>query len=145
MTKAQEKEVLKKISELIESTGKDSYIATAFAGCVADAEANIEDDAAYSWQDRACSTEKKWHEALKEAEIAKERAKAQDIRADEANHRAHTAEVRADHLQGEINRRDEAIIKLSDNLIEQQKQAEQQAAEIISLKAKLYDLITKEN
>lgn len=52
MTKAEERIILEKIVALIESTGPDSYIATAFQGCASDAELNITDDAAYSYYDR---------------------------------------------------------------------------------------------
>lgn len=52
MTKAEERAILEKIVALIESTGPDSYIATAFQGCVEDAASNIDDDAAYSYYDR---------------------------------------------------------------------------------------------
>ena len=44
MTKEQEREVLKKIKELIDSTGADSYIEAAFDGCVELAEENITND-----------------------------------------------------------------------------------------------------
>lgn len=65
MTKAEEHAILEKIVALIESTGPDSYIATAFQGCVADAELNIADDAAYSYYDRYHSLKVKI-EAIKE-------------------------------------------------------------------------------
>lgn len=51
-TKEQELEGLKKIREIVELMGPNSYIATALAGCLDDAEDNIRDDAAYSMKDR---------------------------------------------------------------------------------------------
>ena len=53
MTKEQEREVLKKIKELIDSTGADSYIEAAFDGCVELAEENITNDFLNSLKERA--------------------------------------------------------------------------------------------
>ena len=44
ITKAQEKEALKKIQEIIESTGKDSYLSITFDGIIEQAEENIAND-----------------------------------------------------------------------------------------------------
>lgn len=51
MTKAQEREILNQISELIDSTEPGSYIRTAFSGCVQMAENNIRDDFANNYPD----------------------------------------------------------------------------------------------
>ena len=67
-TKEQERETLSKIKQMVEELGPQSYLATAFRGAFEDAEQNIEDDAAYSWYDRAES-------ATKRAESAEERLK----------------------------------------------------------------------
>ena len=138
LTKDQERGVLNKIVKLIESTGNDSYISTAFAGCVKDAEANIEDDAAYSWMDRAAAAEVKLHQALKEVETYKERAANLETLRVEQNRRACEAEKRADELQAEINQLRQ---------IKAQYEALQQVheQETTKLKSRLYDLITKEN
>ena len=52
-TKEQERETLEKIKAMVAGLGPQSYLATAFRGVFEDAEQNIEDDAAYSWRDRA--------------------------------------------------------------------------------------------
>lgn len=49
-TKAQEREALAKIKEIIESMGTDSYIGMAFDGCIEKAEENIEYDMAGSYK-----------------------------------------------------------------------------------------------
>lgn len=67
-TKEQERETLSKIKQMVEELGPQSYLATAFRGAFEDAEQNIEDDAAYSWYDRAES-------ATKRAEAAEDRLK----------------------------------------------------------------------
>lgn len=144
LTKDQEREVLKKIAELIESTGKNSYISVAFAGCVKDAVANIEDDAAYSWMDRAVTTEKKLEAALQKVETLSDRANNLDTLRVEQNRRACEAEKRADELQAELNQRNDIIRQLNGKSLDQHDRLEQQAAEIIKLKARIYDLLTKE-
>lgn len=53
MTKNEERKVLAQIKKLIESTGEDSYISTAFQGCIDHAETNIENDWACSWYQTA--------------------------------------------------------------------------------------------
>ncbi len=52
-TKEQERETLEKIKSMVADLGPQSYLAAAFQGVFEDAEQNIEDDAAYSWRDRA--------------------------------------------------------------------------------------------
>lgn len=51
-TKLQEQKALDQIRKIIAGLGDDSYLSTAFAGCLEDAESNIRDDAAYSMLDR---------------------------------------------------------------------------------------------
>ncbi len=57
--KAQEREALKQIREIVEMLGPDSYVATAFDGVFGDAESNIEQDATFSMKDRWLTSEKK--------------------------------------------------------------------------------------
>lgn len=52
MTKQQEREALKRIKNILVDAGADSYIGMAFAGCVEDAESNIENDWALSMAGR---------------------------------------------------------------------------------------------
>jgi len=51
-TKEQEREALETIRALLADLGPQSYLRTAFEGCLEDAEQNIEDDAAYSMKAR---------------------------------------------------------------------------------------------
>ena len=55
MTKAEEREVLQRICDLIKSTGTDSYISMAFRGVPEYAERNIAEDAAYNPIDELAS------------------------------------------------------------------------------------------
>lgn len=59
MTKQQEREALERIKNILADAGADSYIGMAFAGCVEDAESNIENDWALSMAGRWQSAEQK--------------------------------------------------------------------------------------
>ena len=58
-TKEQERKALDQIRKIMASLGEDSYVATAFEGCIEIAEQNIENDFACSMKQRAESAEKK--------------------------------------------------------------------------------------
>lgn len=104
MTKQQEREALERIKNILADAGADSYIGMAFAGCVEDAESNIENDWALSMAGR-------WQSAEQKLEAVK--AEADGLRAER--------EV----LWAELDRCNARIAE----------------AEIIRLKAKLYDFM----
>lgn len=58
MTKNDEKRILEQIFNLINATGKDSYISAAFAGCYEIAKSNIENDFMNSMQESLLSCRK---------------------------------------------------------------------------------------
>ena len=60
-TKDQERETLEKIKAMVAELGPQSYLATAFEGCFADAESNIENDFGDSMKAR-------WQSAVEEVE-----------------------------------------------------------------------------
>ena len=64
-TKDQERETLEKIKAMVAELGPRSYLATAFEGCFADAESNIENDFGDSMQRR-------WENSMEELSAAKE-------------------------------------------------------------------------
>ena len=79
-TKEQERKALEKIRKIVAELGEDSYLATAFEGCFDDAEANINEDAAYSYKGRYESAEVAYNECfndLQELRKELERANAQ--------------------------------------------------------------------
>lgn len=100
-SKAQEQEALAEIRRIISTLGDDSYIATAFKGCLEDAETNIENDWALSMYDR-------WNMAVAEirdleAEIANLKDKLSESEKDyEAAHAAahEIAEQKDDEIAG---------------------------------------------
>lgn len=64
-TKDQELEALEKIKAILDTLGPDSYVGTAFEGCLEIAEENIEDDFACSMKRRAEAAERKAEELEK--------------------------------------------------------------------------------
>lgn len=119
-TKQQERDTLEKIRKMVEQLGPDSYLATAFEGCFDLAAENIDNDWACSMADRARNAEKrvaeledKLSESVKDYEAAHAAARWNGQRCDEEA----TAAVEA------------------------QRRAEAAEAEVIQLKAKLYDLL----
>lgn len=87
MTKAQEREALKRIANLIDAAGPDSYIGMAFAGCVDIAADNIENDFGNSLKEEL--------ERVKESrdQISKCRAES-DRRAEALAHRLEAAQAK---------------------------------------------------
>lgn len=70
-TKAQEREALEKIKAIVETLGPCSYIAAALDGCLQDAEANIDDDAAYSMKSRYEDAQEKLRREIAEHQATK--------------------------------------------------------------------------
>lgn len=146
-TKEQERKVLEQIAKLVEGLGEDSYIGTAFEGCFDIAKQNIENDWACSMKDRAETAERKLN--------ALELRYKQDTE--------HLQGVKT-HLEGKLNECEKRIAGLElslENAREDKAYAKEEAdglargmeealeenealkTEIVNLKAKLYDLITK--
>lgn len=77
-TKAEERKALAQIRTIVDALGEDSYIGIALAGCLDDAETNIENDFALSMKDRYESALEKahtWRKCAKEwKELADKRA-----------------------------------------------------------------------
>lgn len=151
-TKDQERKALEKIRKIVEEIGgRDSYIGMAFDGCFELAETNIENDWGCSMQDKVESLNKnceRWENRFTEmqTELAKSKANA-------------------DHLQGIIDMYKEALTKKGNELLSIQEECsaannmiEGLKAEIgglkqevtngsqmiVSLKAKLFDLLYNE-
>ena len=83
-TKKQEREALEQIKKILSALGP-GYLATAFEGCLEDAENNIDDDAAYSMKSRWESAEQKLEAMRAELAEAKEQATAARMEADRCN------------------------------------------------------------
>lgn len=142
MTKDEEREVLKKIKKLIDSTGADSYIEAAFDGCVELAEENITNDFLTSFKQTAENAHAAELEARARAQELKERLDHQEQQLEELynqneelkrNNKEQAEMIRDYALQlSEATKKDAAKF---DRIQELEK-------ELIALKAKLYDLMT---
>ena len=155
MTKAEEREVLQKICELIKSTGTDSYISMAFRGVPDYAMQNIEDDAGYNPVEERDLLAKKYEELRKshadaEKEASKRLLKLEHERdvayeqlqqSREAYEEKHQMWCKATDAVAELNKtvvaRDAEIDLLKERVNEQDD-------EIVRLKAELYDYMRKE-
>lgn len=153
-SKEQERKALAQIKKIVDGLGEGSYIATAFEGCFEDAEYNIRDDAAYSMQSR-------WESAKNESLKLKDQLEhLQGVRqhlegklevseqdAKKAHDEAHEAWMKVRELEANLKaatEANEADLETASAALEgAQETIDRQADEILHLKAKLYDLMTK--
>lgn len=140
MTKDQEREVLRQIIELISSTDADGYIQTAFTGCVRDAERNIDEDAAFSWYDRAQSAERKAAEAQA---VAKEAREAYENLKKRTEQKQAENETVINNLRGALKTAEDAAREHWNNFRKKEDEADALRQQVTELKAKLYDFMIK--
>ena len=149
-TKAQEREALGKIAEIITSMGEDSYIGMAFAGCCEMALDNIENDFANSMmeqRDYEVMEGYKKDEIISKLEDEKKTAEARAVLEERtATQWKEDCERWEDRYNREFSRREEAEAtgsRLIDEKCELEKALEDARREIVELKAKLWDLTNK--
>ena len=152
-TKDQEREALEKIKAILDTLGPDSYVGTAFEGCLEIAEENIENDF-------ACSMKQRVEAVVVENTRLKEKVKELEDKLAESEkdyEAAHaTAHLVADEKDAEIQRLKTQVQELSEKLASAEEALEdaneeagsaearsgEAQAEIVRLKAKLYDYMT---
>lgn len=142
-TKEQERKALELIKRTIESLGENSYIGTALEGCLEIAEENIDNDWACSMKER-----KEAAEAAEDTLRAKVEKLEQNIRFEEEHSKCLTLENEEKERVNEVlrNRAKLAEQAMKEEAERANRLAEKNLAmarEIVELKAKLYDLITK--
>lgn len=148
MTKAEEREVLQKICDLIKSTGTDSYISMAFRGVPEYAERNIAEDAAYNPVDELGSEYAK--NLRKDSEYGQKLLKlehenqALQTHLDEKDAEIEKLGHLLDSKCAEFNRLKEERDAMADSLDDLQTICEENDAEILRLKAMLFDYMEKE-
>lgn len=160
-TKQQERDALEKIRKIVEQLGPDSYIGTAFQGCFEIAAENIENDFACSMADRVQRAEADVVRLREANTLAATRIKELEDKLAESEkdyQAAHeTAHIIAEQKDTEIAKLKARIRELLEDskrgceyLGEQasrageaQRRAEAAEAEIICLKAKLYDFMVR--
>lgn len=147
-TKEQERKALEQIRKIVEGLGEGSYIGTAFEGCFEDAEENIENDFGLSMKNRWENAEKKKNEALegkaKFAELA--------MSMEQSSHKYHenweASEARCADIEEQLHDSEKQLFDvtlevegLNKQLDEAHNLIHERDFEIITLKAKLYDLM----
>ena len=142
-TKEQERKALELIKRTIESLGENSYIGTALEGCLEIAEENIDNDWACSMKER-----KEAAEAAEDTLRAKVGKLEQSIRFEEEHSKCLALENEEKERVNEVlrNRAKLAEQTMKEEAERANRLAEKNLAmarEIVELKAKLYDLITK--
>ncbi len=144
-TKQQERDTLEKIRKMVEQLGPDSYLATAFEGCFDLAAENIDNDWACSMADRARNAEKrvaeledKLSEAVKDYEAAHAAAHAV---AEEKDAEIAKLKDQLKQIQETARWNGQKCDEEATAAGEAQRRAEAAEAEVIQLKAKLYDLL----
>lgn len=146
-TKQQERDALAKIRQIVDTLGPESYLAIAFEGCFDLAAENIENDWGCSMADRvrraekrAAELEDKLTESVKdyEAAHAAAHAVAEEKDAEIAKLKAQLTKMQ-ETARWNGQRCDEEATAAG----EAQRRAEAAEAEVIRLKAKLYDYMTR--
>lgn len=144
-TKEQERKALEKIRKIVEDLGgADSYIGMAFEGCFEIAEENIENDFACSMKQRAESAEKENSDLREKLAEAREDEGIKDTKIENLEAHVEQLETRRDELLKQVSDGADATIQNWNMFREQEDRAEVAEAEIVKLKAKLYDLLVKE-
>ena len=152
-TKDQELEAMEKIKAIVESLGPDSYVGTAFEGCFEIAEDNIRNDFACSMKQRVEAVvvensrlkekvkelEEKLAESEKDYEAAHEAA---HLVADEKDAEIASLKAQVSSLDETGRWNAERCDEVRSEAWDLQKRAEKAEAEVIRLKAKLYDYMT---
>lgn len=143
-TKAEEYKALEQIKKIVSALGADSYIAIAFEGCFEVAEGNIDNDFACSMKQRAESAERQAQQKIKEAEASKAEIKRleginKEMRRDLEGTEQTLANERKQNAE-EISRLNGIISECHRDLEGAGQQIADLKAEIIRLKAQVYDL-----
>lgn len=150
-TKDQERKALEQIKNIVLGLGDDSYIGTAFEGCFEIAEENIENDFACSMKERAESAQR---EAARYASVLdswKIKAKNLEDETQKQTEWLKNKDEEIGQLKRELDQKDAELHeeKVARGLTEVDRiktddEIKNLKAEIVKLKAKLYDLIVEE-
>lgn len=144
VSKEQERKALNEIIEILLQLEPDGYVRTAFDGCFQIAEDNINNDFACSMKQRAESAERQAQQKIKEAEASKAEIKRleginKEMRRDLEGTEQTLANERKQNAE-EISRLNGIISECHRDLEGTGQQIADLKAEIIRLKAQVYDL-----
>lgn len=144
ITKDQERKTLERIRKIVAGLGEISYIGTAFEGCFEIAEENIANDFACSMKQRAEAAErdaKKVSDALRAANKTIEDLEATN---DILGERIMQHDKNYEELRQKKEEYKQNALEHWNKYREAQNRLIVAEAEIVKLKAKLYDLLVKE-
>lgn len=150
-SKEEERKALDKIKKIVEGLGEDSYVGTAFEGCFEIAEENINND----W---ACSMKQRYDSALKEGfkvldectELKKELTEAYENLSIAGDSNLEIQKERDSYKARyeEVLEREKSEVEHAMKIIEERAtlslKVKELEDELIHLKAKMYDMMTKE-
>jgi len=141
-TKDQERKALEQIKKIIDGLGADSYLGLTFEGIMEQAEENITNDFASNYKEMYERDELTIEELRRNA--AGDQKTIEELR---TYNRTLSQQVdnkadRIDELNKEIRNAAGEISEYIDKQYEDKKKIETLESEIITLKAKLYDLMT---
>ena len=143
-TKEQERKALEQIEKIISGLGENSYIGTAMEGMIEDARENIENDFALSWKDRAETAEKACDLRRNQAHELEKQVEELTATVNLRNMEIESKEKDIELLSKKCDENEERWKKEYCARIDTELKNEKLNEEIIRLKAKLYDLMTKE-
>lgn len=142
MTKAQEREALKKIQKIIEEAGPDSYIGMTFAGIVEQAEDNITNDFANNYKALYETSEKNYSDLYYERQELKRQAKDLQEQMKTITGALEAAQAKNQEQRKAYEDMCEKAAEYARDVRIRQDKVDFLESEIINLKAKLYDLMT---
>lgn len=142
-TKEMERKALEKIRKIVEELGENSYVGTAFEGCFEIAEENIENDFACSMKQRLETSEKENAGLIKSVAEYQNRVKTLEMRAGHLEDSNLAYGKEAEKMVEKIKGLTESATKYWNDLQAAETKLDEKEDEIIRLKAKLYDLMTK--
>lgn len=143
-SKQKERNALAQIKQIVDELGVGSYIGTAFEGCFEIAEQNIENDWGCSMKQRADHAEEREQQITRKFDEAEKRIREL---VDTLAKKEKEAQENEEDCQLWINKakqKDQKIEELAQTIAADEARLDEQAYEILTLKAKLYDYMTKE-
>lgn len=140
-TKEQERKALEKIKEIIAGLGERSYVGMAFEGCCELAEDNIGNDFGRSAMDEAKRFKAQLDKATKQREELRAQVQRLESRVKEQESTISEHVELASRLNGIIKKATEDNASLEGRFEQAEAQIAVKDAEIIKLKAKLYDAL----
>lgn len=143
-TKQDERKALADIIEIVEGLGEGSYIGTAFEGCFDIARENIENDFACSMRQRVEYEQEQVKEAketikYRDAELADRETEVRSL-----NKTLEQQTARVKELEERLEKTEKCGFQLINERSALSIKCESQADEILHLKAKLFDLLYKD-